>query len=47
MTKRQVLDSLEPVAGNGLLHRRLFLTGGAAAGLTFLTARAAPPDTPP
>ena len=47
MTKRKVLDSLEPVAGNGLLHRRLFLTGGAAAGLTFLTARAAPPDTPP
>jgi sulfane dehydrogenase subunit SoxC len=45
MNKR---DLLEPVAGNGLLHRRLFLTGGAAAaGLTFLTARAAPPDVPP
>jgi sulfane dehydrogenase subunit SoxC len=44
---------LEPVAGNGLLHRRLFLTGSAAlagvAGLTFLTARpaaAAPPEVP-
>jgi sulfane dehydrogenase subunit SoxC len=48
MTKRTALDSLEPVAGNGLLHRRLFLTGGAAvAGLTFMTARAAPPETPP
>ena len=47
MTKRAALDSLEPVAGNGLLHRRLFLTGGAAvAGLTFMTARAAPPETP-
>jgi sulfane dehydrogenase subunit SoxC len=47
MTKRSALDSLEPVAGNGLLHRRLFLTSGAAvAGLTFMTARAAPPDTP-
>jgi sulfane dehydrogenase subunit SoxC len=48
MTKRKTPDLLEVVAGNGLLHRRLFLTGGAAAaGLTFLTARAAPPDTPP
>ena len=47
MTKRKVLDSLEPVAANGLLHRRLFLTAGAAAGLTFMTARAAPPETPP
>jgi sulfane dehydrogenase subunit SoxC len=48
MTKRSTLDSLEPVAGNGLLHRRLFLQGGAAAlaGATLLTARAAPPDTP-
>jgi sulfane dehydrogenase subunit SoxC len=45
MTKR---DLLEAVAGNGLLHRRLFLAGGAAAaGLTLLTARAAPPDVPP
>ena len=48
MTNRSVLDSLERVAGNGLLHRRMFLTGGAAvAGLTFMTARAAPPETPP
>ena len=47
MTKREALDSLEQVAGNGLLHRRLFLTGGAAvAGLTFMTARGAPPDVP-
>ena len=45
---------LEPVAGNGLLHRRLFLTGGAAlagaAGVQFLTphaAAAAPPEVPP
>jgi sulfane dehydrogenase subunit SoxC len=44
---------LEPVAGNGLLHRRLFLTGSAAlagvAGLELLTARpaaAAPPEVP-
>ncbi len=47
MTKRSTLDLLEPAAGNGLLHRRLFLTGGAAvAGLTFMTARAAPPEVP-
>lgn len=48
MTKREGLDSLEQVAGNGLLHRRLFLQGGAAAlaGATLLTARAAPPDLP-
>ena len=47
MTKPNGRDSLEPVAGNGLLHRRLFLSGGAAvAGLTFMTARAAPPDVP-
>jgi sulfane dehydrogenase subunit SoxC len=45
-------DLLEPVAGNGLLHRRVFLTGSAAlvgaAGL-FMSARpaaAAPPDVP-
>jgi sulfane dehydrogenase subunit SoxC len=40
---------LEAVAGNGLLHRRLFLKGSAAAGLTFLTAKtvtAAPPEVP-
>ncbi|MBN1237268.1 MAG: sulfite dehydrogenase [Gammaproteobacteria bacterium] len=44
----------EQVAGNGLLHRRLFLQGGAAAvgaaGLELLTARPAaaaePPDVP-
>jgi sulfane dehydrogenase subunit SoxC len=47
MTKRNGLDALEQVAGNGLLHRRLFLTGGAAlAGAALLTARAAPPDVP-
>jgi len=37
-------DELEPVAGNGLLHRRLFLTGSAAVlggGLALLTARPA------
>jgi sulfane dehydrogenase subunit SoxC len=34
-------ESLEPVAGNGLLHRRLFLTHGAAAGAALLTASAA------
>jgi sulfane dehydrogenase subunit SoxC len=37
-------DELEPVAGNGLLHRRLFLTGSAAVlggGLGLLTARPA------
>src|SRR5262245_60351832 len=48
MTKRSTLDSFEPVASNGLLHRRLFLQGGAAAlaGATLLTARAAPLDVP-
>jgi sulfane dehydrogenase subunit SoxC len=48
MTKPTTLASLEPVAGNGLLHRRLFLQGGAAAlaGATLLTARAAPPEVP-
>ena len=48
MTQREGLDSLEQVAGNGLLHRRLFLQGGAAAlaGATLLTARAAPPEVP-
>jgi sulfane dehydrogenase subunit SoxC len=42
-------DALEPVAGNGLLHRRLFLTHGALAGAALLTARnatAAPLETP-
>jgi sulfane dehydrogenase subunit SoxC len=42
---------LEPVAGNGLLHRRLFLRNAAlgAAGVSLLTAqlaRAAPPEVP-
>src|SRR5688572_4630983 len=48
MTKPSRLDSLEQVAGNGLLHRRLFLQGGAGAlaGATLLTARAAPPEIP-
>ena len=46
-------DVFEQVAGNGLLHRRLFLTQGAAllgAGATLLAARpahAAPLDVPP
>jgi sulfane dehydrogenase subunit SoxC len=46
-------DYLKPVAANGLLHRRLFLTNTAAilgaAGLEFLTARPAsalPPEVP-
>jgi sulfane dehydrogenase subunit SoxC len=47
--------SVEEVAGNGLLHRRIFLTQGAAlvgaGGLTMLSAGAAaaadPPDVPP
>jgi sulfane dehydrogenase subunit SoxC len=46
-------EELEPVAGNGLLHRRLFLTRGAAvlgtAGAAFLSARpaqAAPLEVP-
>ncbi len=43
-------DDLTPAAGNGLLHRRLFLTGGAslagAAGLALLTPRAAPAQPP-
>jgi sulfane dehydrogenase subunit SoxC len=48
---RRHTDDLPPVAGNGLLHRRSFLAGGAlATGAALLTARpaaAAPPDTPP
>lgn len=46
-------DYLKPVASNGLLHRRLFLSNTAAilgaAGLELLTARpamAVPPDVP-
>ena len=49
MTTDTQRDSLEPVAGNGLLHRRLFLTAGTAAGAALLTARAAtaaPLDVP-
>jgi sulfane dehydrogenase subunit SoxC len=40
--KRRLPYELEPVAGNGLLHRRLFLQRGAAAlgaGATLLSAR--------
>jgi sulfane dehydrogenase subunit SoxC len=52
--KRQLPhDALEPVAGNGLLHRRLFLSQGAAvlgtAGAALITARnagAAPLEIP-
>ena len=50
--KKPVQDALEPVAGNGLLHRRLFLTQGAAVlgtGVVLLTARnasAAPLEVP-
>ena len=50
MTKPTGLDSLEQVAGNGLLHRRLFLHGGAARARRRDAAdggRAAPPDVPP
>jgi hypothetical protein len=58
MQKRNVdfsLDSsLEVVAGNGLLHRRLFLARGAAligaGGVSLLSARPAgaePLDVPP
>ena len=47
--------SVEEVAGNGLLHRRIFLTQGAgliaAGGFTVLSERSAaaaePPDVPP
>jgi len=49
MTQHRALeDALEPVAANGILHRRAFLTGSVAVagGLSFMTASAAPPDTP-
>jgi sulfane dehydrogenase subunit SoxC len=39
--KKLAHDALEPAAGNGLLHRRMFLTHGAAAGAALLTASAA------
>jgi sulfane dehydrogenase subunit SoxC len=48
----EIESQLDPAAGNGLLHRRSFLAGGAAlagAGLTFVAPRpaaAAPPDVP-
>jgi sulfane dehydrogenase subunit SoxC len=44
MSEKTAHDALEPVAGNGLLHRRLFLTNAAAAGAALLTTRAAPAD---
>ena len=52
MKKEPTSDTFEPVAGNGLLHRRLFLTQGAAVlgtGVALLTARnasAAPLEVP-
>jgi hypothetical protein len=52
MKKELASAALEPVAGNGLLHRRLFLTQGAAVlgtGVALLTARntsAAPLEVP-
>lgn len=50
MSDDRKLD-LELVGGNGLLHRRLFLTNAAlgAAGISFMTAQpaqGAPPDVP-
>jgi sulfane dehydrogenase subunit SoxC len=51
MSEKSALD-LELVAGNGLIHRRVFLTGtlAGAAGLVLLRAQpadaAAPPDLP-
>jgi sulfane dehydrogenase subunit SoxC len=54
MTDRESNEALEVVAGNGLLHRRVFLTQGAAllgaGGLTLLAARPAlaePLEVPP
>ncbi|HET7130889.1 MAG TPA: hypothetical protein VFJ95_01520, partial [Gammaproteobacteria bacterium] len=52
LTEHAEIDRLETVAGNGLLHRRLFLARGAAlfgAAGALLTARpaaAAPPVVP-
>lgn len=48
MAKSNEIDHmLEQVAGNGILHRRAFLTSSAlAGGLAFLSAQAAPPETP-
>ena len=43
MKKKPSNSVLEPVAGNGLLHRRLFLTRGASAlGVARLLAQALP-----
>jgi len=53
MTNNSDIEAAEVVAGNGLLHRRLFLTTGATllgGGLSLLTARpagAAPLEVPP
>jgi sulfane dehydrogenase subunit SoxC len=53
MTNKSDIDAAEVVAGNGLLHRRLFLATGATllgGGLSLLTARpagAAPLEVPP
>jgi sulfane dehydrogenase subunit SoxC len=47
MNDEKTAASLEVIAGNGLLHRRLFLTQGAAivGGLTLLSARPAAAET--
>jgi sulfane dehydrogenase subunit SoxC len=53
MTNKSDIEAAEVVAGNGLLHRRLFLATGATllgGGLSLLTARpagAAPLEVPP
>lgn len=46
--QHDAVRALEAIAGNGILHRRTFLAGSGAlaGGLTFLTATAAPPETP-
>jgi sulfane dehydrogenase subunit SoxC len=44
---KDIERTLEQVAGNGILHRRAFLAGGAmAGGFVFLSAHAAPLETP-
>jgi sulfane dehydrogenase subunit SoxC len=49
--RERALEHYQPVAGNGLLHRRLFLAGGAAVvgagSLGLLTARPARAQSPP
>jgi len=50
MTTEMNHTALEQVAGNGLLHRRMFLTQAGAAGAALLTAgaaAAAPLEVPP